>query len=91
MDANNHFIYTGVINIIYTDAVVSVSAYPDPMKDELIVRINGKRVYEKVTTLNSSANDIKINTARWNDGVYILKITDSNNQMIDVQKLVKQE
>jgi hypothetical protein len=106
VDVNNHFIYTRVINIIYTDAVVSVSAYPNPLKDELNVRINGntpgifklkitdllgKRVYEKAITLNSSANDIKINTARWNDGIYILKITDSNNQTIDIQKLVKQE
>jgi len=41
-------------------------------------------------SLNNSVNDVTISAAKWPAAIYVLKISDENEQIITIQKIVKQ-
>jgi hypothetical protein len=104
VDVNNHFIYSNIIDIIYKDALTTVSAYPNPVQNVLNVKINsntanamkleiinlvGKKVFQKDLGVASNISTT-IDTRLWKSGIYILKIVNDKNEVINLQKLVRE-
>ena len=97
-------IYSNIINIKYAPGKVSVVMYPNPVKDVLVVKLNntkaddikilmtdvqGRQVYEQTTHVTDNS-EIKLNVGMLSSQMYILKISNSNNECISVQKVIKQ-
>ena len=105
VDDDGHVFYSKTINIAYHDASIIVSVYPNPVKENLNVKINsnnsgiynlrvadlaGHLVYQKNITTGNTANLFSVNVRSWAPGVYILKLVSSSNETIWLQKIVRQ-
>jgi murein tripeptide amidase MpaA len=98
---NGQFDYSKVINVIYKPVELTVMLYPNPVKNELnlqmknfiadniriiVTDIQGRVFYQQ----HGVAGDIKINTGTWPSQLYILKAVNSKNEIIHIQKFVRQ-
>ena len=105
VDDDGHVFYSKTINIAYHDVSIIVSVYPNPVKENLNVKINsnnsgiynlrvadlaGHLVYQKNITTGNTANLFSVNVRSWALGVYILKLVSSSNETIWLQKIVRQ-
>lgn len=105
VDVNNKAAYSNVINIVFNPAVHHLQVYPNPVRDlvnvklklntpdkisiqlyDLSGRILNKREVYAGTNMSEYQFDIKTLASN----VYLLKIINSNNEVIAVQKFVKQ-
>ncbi len=97
--------FSKVINIVYDPAVINLVLYPNPVQDKLKLRIQarrserlnievadiqGKTMYRDNVNVTGAGDDISIDTRSWNAQVYILKIRNSNNEIIAIQRFIKQ-
>jgi carboxypeptidase T len=104
-DVNGKSSYSNIINIVYSPAVHFVQLYPNPVKDNLTVRIklntaekvsiqindlSGRIIRTIDVNASSSIREFQIDTKDLSSNLYILKVINSNNEVIDVQKFVKQ-
>uniref|UniRef100_UPI002618CD0E T9SS type A sorting domain-containing protein n=2 Tax=uncultured Psychroserpens sp. TaxID=255436 RepID=UPI002618CD0E len=79
----------------------SFSIYPNPASDIVNIKnvsnqsidalievydITGRRVYQNTSDLN---NDLQINVSGFENGVYLINITDSNNNITVTKRIVK--
>jgi carboxypeptidase T len=101
VEKNGVFIYSKVINVIYKPPVWTVTLYPNPVKNELnlqmknlvanhmtiiVTDIQGRIFYYQPGVVG----DIKINTSEWPAQLYILKGVNSSNEILGIQKFVRQ-
>ncbi len=101
VDKNGEFIYSKIINVIYKPLVWTVTLYPNPVKNELnlqmknlmadhmtiiVTDIQGRIYYYQPGVVG----DIKINTSTWPAQLYILKGVNSSNEILGIQKFVRQ-
>jgi hypothetical protein len=99
--------YSKTIKIVYTPSKLSVRIYPNPVKDNLTIKVSnsittgdnlkctisnssGHKQYEQNTVINSGSSVINIDMSNVPSGLYILKITNNKNEIITVEKFVKQ-
>ena len=98
-------VYSKIINIVYNLSPFMVSLYPNPVTDILNLKISalktddvnirvsdvqGRVIYKKEMHVAGGMNDIQINVRNWAPGLYTLKVTGSNNQVITVEKFIRQ-
>ena len=79
--------------IIDEDDPVTLKIYPNPANDHIYINDNGLYISEifnldgKIVYKSSGINILKIDFLI--SGMYILKIYDMNNKLIQVQKFIK--
>ena len=101
VDKNGGFIYSKVINVINKPVELTVMLFPNPVSNELNLRIKNL-LAEKVTIIVTNiqgrvfynrpgeAGDLKINTSTWPAQLYILKVVNSSNEILSIQKFVRE-
>jgi carboxypeptidase T len=97
--------YSNIINLVLKPDLFTVLVYPNPVKDEIGLRITGNvtgNVYIRVTDLTgrviytqpafipSSPMELTINSGWWSQGFYYLQVTDDKNKILATEKIVKQ-
>lgn len=97
--------YSNIINLVFRPVVFSSILYPNPVDDEINLRlsgdvpanilirvtdITGRVVYEKQTNIPPGTGDIRINSHQWAPGFYNLQITDATNRILANEKIIKQ-
>jgi PQQ-dependent dehydrogenase (s-GDH family) len=105
VDIDGHVIYSKTINIVYNDVYTTVVVYPNPVKDNLNIKISkinqgvlalqitdiaGKLKYSKNVSVDNTTHMFTIDVRLWNQGVYILKVINTNNETLSLQKIIKQ-
>jgi hypothetical protein len=93
--------YSKVINVIYRPVELTVTLFPNPVKNELNIQMNNF-IADKVNITVSDirgmifynqpgrGGDIKINTSTWPAQLYIIKVVNSSHEILGVQKFVRQ-
>jgi hypothetical protein len=104
IDKDGKITYSQAIKIVYDPSKAIVTIYPNPVQDELNMRVSvikrsqmkitltdaeGKVVYKKSGNVEPGINDIKINMRSITSQVYILRVTDSNGEIITTEKVIK--
>ncbi len=97
--------YSNVVNVIYNTAVHYLQLYPNPVKDNLtlsiklntadniniqISDISGRIVNMLEVYAGNATREYQIDTKSLSANVYILKVVNSKNEVISVQKFIKQ-
>ncbi|MBS1921653.1 MAG: exo-alpha-sialidase [Bacteroidetes bacterium] len=97
--------YSKVININNNASAISMSIHPNPVSDQLTLRLKtgnagnvniqitdmaGHVVLNKKYTVNPGDNEMALNVKTWQAELYFIKATDNNNQLLSVQKFIKQ-
>jgi carboxypeptidase T len=97
--------YSKIINVVYDPFLVTMVLYPNPVKDKLSMKINtiksevltvnvadltGRVIYTQQISVGNTGQEIQIDVRSWSSQVYILKVVNSNNETVNVQKFVKQ-
>ncbi|MBK8311012.1 MAG: T9SS type A sorting domain-containing protein [Chitinophagaceae bacterium] len=82
-----------------------MNLYPNPVKDDLTLKfkgvtnenisiqisdLSGRRIISQQVSANNTVQTVNINTANLSAQVYILKMINSKNETIAIQKFVKQ-
>ena len=103
VDKDGTVSYSKIINV-YIESTIKVSVYPNPVNDQLIINIGsrnaqnykiqvtdmqGKVVYDVLKNINSSNTEIKVDTRSWKPQLYILKVINTNNEVVETQKIIK--
>jgi carboxypeptidase T len=106
VDIDGTVTYSTIVNVYYNPALFFVSAYPNPVKDILNVKINtsvvdrytinladlaGRSVYNETVTTGYSGAEVNINLKRNAAQVYILTVKNSRNETVASEKIVKQQ
>jgi hypothetical protein len=96
--------YSNIINVVYNPSVFVFQLYPNPVKDELNLRIklaenqrvkiyitelSGRTVNIQTINAGNTTTDLKINTKPLVPNVYMIKMVNSKNETLKVQKFVK--
>ncbi len=97
--------YSNIINVVYNPAVHYLKLYPNPVKDNLNMRIklntadkiniqisdlSGRIVNSIEVNAGSTIQEYQIDTKRLSSSVYILKVVNSRSEVISVQNFIKQ-
>jgi carboxypeptidase T len=97
--------YSSIINIVYKPNLFTVLVYPNPVKDEIGLRmtgnvagtisirvtdLSGRVVYSEPSTILSSPAEMKINSSWWAQGFYYLQVTDDKHNILATEKILKQ-
>ncbi len=104
-DVSGRNSYSNTINVIYNPAAHFVQLYPNPVKDNLTVRIkmntadkvsilvndlSGRIVKTMEVNADNTIREFQVDAKGLSSNVYILKVVNSRNEIISVQKFVKQ-
>lgn len=105
VDKSGLVTYTNIIKINLRNKIIT-SVYPNPAVKELTVKvrndisrdnytlqvldITGRKVAEKISTLENGSNELKINVEKLPAQVYFVKLTNSQNEVILIEKFIKQ-
>ncbi len=105
VDADGKEMYSKIINVVYNPSLLSVSLYPNPVINELNFKIkfnypekvtvqvsdlSGRVISTLQVNVNTIEREYQINTAKLSPQVYVLKIINSKNEVLAVQKFMKQ-
>lgn len=105
VDVDGKATYSNIINVVYSPIVHSIQFYPNPVSENLNVRIklntSDKIIFQisdlsgriiKVMEVNagSTTREYQIDTKQFPSNVYILKVINSKQEVVSVQKFVKQ-
>jgi carboxypeptidase T len=97
--------YSRIVNIVYKGSRLDLAIFPNPVSDQLSLRVNtespelvgvqvadvaGRIVYKGKHAVNSTSASIPVEVRGWKPGIYIVKIIDSNNETLAIEKFVKQ-
>ncbi len=103
VDKDGAITYSKIINV-YIESAIKLTVYPNPVNDQLIINIGsrnaqnykvqitdmqGKMVYDALKTINSSSTEIKVDVRSWKPQLYILKVLNNNNEVLETQKIIK--
>ena len=106
IDVNGQPTYSKIINVVYNPSLVSVLLYPNPVKDNLHLKINlqkpdrltlqvtdiwGRVVYQQQENVETISKEIKLDVRSLSSQLYTLKIKNSNGEILTVQKFIKQQ
>jgi murein tripeptide amidase MpaA len=104
VDRNGQFSYSRVINISYKPVELLMTFYPNPVSNELNLRvktfnpdniticitdITGQIFYNQRVFANEINRDIRINTGSWPAKLYIIKAVNSKNEVLATEKFVR--
>ena len=94
------------INTLTDPRNLSIVAYPNPVNDNLIVQVNnhisndnfiftitdamGRKLHEQRDLVNTGTTNIKINMNKLPPGLYILRVTNNNSEIVTIKKLLKE-
>jgi carboxypeptidase T len=105
VDADGAYSYSKTILVTFDNIKNTISYYPNPARDFLNVVIpsnqnegliaelsslSGQVVYSKTYSITEGSNRIQVDINNLTNGIYILKIKDSNNNTRSVMKVMKQ-
>ena len=105
VDVNGKETYSAVVNVVYSPKAEIVQLYPNPVKDELTVRLKlgavdkvsiqtwdlaGRLVQQQDVNGTTSVREYKVDASKLAANIYVVKIVNSQNEVISVQKFVKQ-
>jgi carboxypeptidase T len=105
LDKNGRVTYSNIINIFYKPGLVNMVVYPNPVTDYLKIKINattaelytvqiadlaGRTIHKEKIMVGSMAKELNINFKAQASQVYVLTIRNSNNEVINTQKIIKQ-
>lgn len=105
VDKNGMISYTNIIKINVQNNTTA-TIYPNPVRKELSIRIRnninkdiytivitdaaGKTIARELKEVHTGSNELKFNTEALPVGIYFLKVINSKNETIDVEKFIKQ-
>ncbi|MGB3008473.1 MAG: M14 family zinc carboxypeptidase [Chitinophagaceae bacterium] len=105
VDFNGDIKYSKVINVVYNTGKI-LFMYPNPVQDELTVRLKsqseskmliitvsdlaGRQMLTNQFRISSQNSNFTINCSNLKPQVYILRIADTNGEVLDTQKFLKQ-
>jgi len=105
VDRDGNIVYSNVINIVYNPGRINLIVFPNPVKDQLKIRmaspvnskyeititdVAGKVISRQPITAGPASSDLSIDLSTKAAQVYMLTIRNSNKEIITVQKIVKQ-
>ncbi len=105
VDVDANATYSNIINVIYNPAVHYLQLYPNPVKDNLSIRIklnasdkiniqvsdlSGRTIKTMEVNAGSTIREYQIDTKKLPSGIYFLKIVNSKNEIIGIQKFIRQ-
>jgi PQQ-dependent dehydrogenase (s-GDH family) len=97
-------VYSKEIKIVYDPSRAVISTYPNPIADCLTIRISsaekaqlrviltdieGKIIYKRSGIYDPGTSDIKIDMQKTTAQVYIMRVLNSNNEVLLTQKILK--
>lgn len=104
VDMDRKEMFSKIINIVYKLSTISIVLYPNPVKEELNVRIKlnnsdniniqisdlaGRVIQTLQVNANTTGSEYKIDTRGLPSNVYMLKVINNRNEMLSVQKFIK--
>jgi carboxypeptidase T len=104
IDVNGRVQYSRTINIVYNSNMFTMSFFPNPVKDELNVTLKteepeklnihitdmaGRQVITQQAFVTNSGRTVTIDTRSLAGQVYVLKVVNSKNEIVGVEKFVK--
>jgi carboxypeptidase T len=104
VDNNGKVAYSYILNIVYSPSLRWISLYPNPAKDILQVELKlaakdktllqfvdlaGKKVLENIIVTDDNIKNFPINISTLTPNIYILKIINSKNEIVGIQKFIK--
>jgi PQQ-dependent dehydrogenase (s-GDH family) len=106
VNADGRSVYSKIVNVVYNNASLLLTLYPNPVKDVLNLRISslktdniniqitdvqGRIVYKQTKAISGgSISEIQVDTKTWAAQLYSIRITGSDNQVLIAEKFVKQ-
>lgn len=105
VDVDGSIRYSKIISVTF-NSTYTVFVYPNPVNDILnisiisqnnsllkmqITNVMGQVVYQKNNFAANSSSVLHVNTETWQKGMYIVKITNIDNEILSTQKVLKQE
>lgn len=103
VDKDGTVTYSKIINV-YLESVLKVTVYPNPVIDQLTINVGsqvaqqykvqltdmqGKVLYEVLKNINNTGTEIKVDMRAWKQQLYILRIMNANNEVLQTQKIIK--
>ena len=104
VEKSGKILYSKTVKISYDPATAVVTVYPNPVADNLHVRIStamrtgvkilltdieGKMIYKHSATYDPGISDVKIDMQKMAAQVYILQVIDNNNAILVTQRVLK--
>lgn len=104
VDKNTTEAFSKTITVILKPSF-SLSVYPNPVSDKVKLYINadkasavtitvtdltGKTFLQTGVRTTNGTQEVELNVNEWPSQVYIIKATDRNNQLLSIQRLIKQ-
>lgn len=104
VDVNGRVEFSKTINVVYNTNMFTMSFYPNPVNDELNVvlktqepeKLNihvtdmaGRTVLSHQSFVTNSGRTVTIDTRSLAGQVYVLKVINSKNEIVGVEKFVK--
>jgi carboxypeptidase T len=98
-------IYSGQVTLMKKSGALNMVVYPNPVNDQLNVQLNnfkaqtiimqvtdvfGRTMFTKSVNLKTGNSSVSIDTDKWGRQVYILRVTNAKNEVLSLQKFVKQ-
>jgi hypothetical protein len=105
IDKNGRSTYSNIINVMNKQEPVSMIIFPNPVENELKIRLSvadpgkvtlritdilGNTIYTGDVFADESKREFAINAAEWPSRVYFIKVVNRSNQVIAVEKFIKQ-
>jgi carboxypeptidase T len=102
-DKDGKTAYSKVINI-FIERPFHLTIFPNPVRDQLTISLNssqtdlfkvqitdvqGKVVYDRIERGAATSTELQVDTKTWKPQVYILRITNSRNELLTTQKVIK--
>lgn len=71
------------------ETTLNIEMFQDEKMNMHVVNELGQLIYSDVLDLNSGENNVKLNTSKWNAGVYIVKLNSNNGSVSKKLTVVK--
>jgi hypothetical protein len=103
VDKDGSFAYSTVINVPLSKPV-TISIFPNPVSDILNLKltnkktdhlkidisdVQGRTIYTRTALVNQNTLELNVDMRMFKPQVYILKVTNSNGDMVGSEKIVK--
>jgi len=104
VDKDSKFEYSNTIKVTYRKKDLSLSIYPNPVKDVLNIELNrnlrskirvtvtditGRTYLSKEYNMTGQSNIIKLDVANWSRQQYIIKVMNENGETMAIEKFIK--
>lgn len=93
------------VTVVFNNGKTKLSVYPNPAQDVIhvnisadrpeamyvqIVDVQGREVFRKFYPASNASNAIDVNVSSFISQVYLLKVTNSKNEVLATQRFIKQ-